>query len=159
VVLVEGEEEGDSDGGEGERGISGTLRPTTFATYYGAVHQALAALIKEARFGEMNGQELLGFVGKISDSWLSLAKLTQELTGDTQRKILLHALNGGHVLVDLFIKLLVPQLDRYFLMHRNDVLLVFARVQKSTRILQNICNHSKVSKDMKLQSAVPRVKR
>ncbi|KAJ2656256.1 Fanconi anemia group D2 protein [Coemansia sp. RSA 1200] len=138
---------------------SETLRPSTFPIYYNAVHQALAALVKEASFDDMNGQELLGFVAKVGESWLSLAKLTQELTAEAQRKILLHALNGGHVLVDLFIKLLVPQLDKYFLMHRNDVLVVFGRVQKSTRILQNICNHSKVSKDMKLQAAVPRVKR
>ncbi|KAJ1772573.1 Fanconi anemia group D2 protein [Coemansia sp. RSA 1813] len=147
------------DGDDEDKDITGTLRPSTFSTYYSAVHHALAIIIKEARFDDMNGQELLGCVGKVGESWLSLAKLTQKLTGDTQRKILLHALNGGHVLVDLFIKQLVPQLDKYFLMHRDDVLLVFNRVQKSTRILQNICNHSKVSKDMKLQSAVPRVKR
>ncbi|KAJ1902082.1 Fanconi anemia group D2 protein, partial [Coemansia sp. IMI 209127] len=156
VMLVSDDANDDDDD---DRDISGTLRQRTFATYYSAVHQALATIIREAKFDDMSAQELLGCVGKVGESWLSLAKLTQELTGDTQRKILLQALNGGHVLVDLFIKRLVPQLDNHFLMHRDDVLLVFGRVQKSTRILQNICNHSKVSKDMKLQSAVPRVKR
>ncbi|KAJ2865256.1 Fanconi anemia group D2 protein [Coemansia erecta] len=159
VMLISDDADDEDEDEDEDRSISGTLRQRTFATYYSAVHQALATIIREAKFDDMSAQELLGFVGKVGESWLSLAKLTQELTGDTQRKILLQALNGGHVLVDLFIKRLVPQLDNYFLMHRDDVLLVFGRVQKSTRILQNICNHSKVSKDTKLQSAVPRVKR
>ncbi|KAJ2288229.1 hypothetical protein IWW55_006551 [Coemansia sp. RSA 2706] len=36
---------------------------------------------------------------------------------------------------------------------------MLARMQKSTRILQSICNHSKASKDTKLQSVVPQTKR
>ncbi|KAJ2691868.1 hypothetical protein GGH99_002112, partial [Coemansia sp. RSA 1285] len=43
---------------------SETLRPSTFPIYYNAVHQTLAALVKEASFDDMNGQELLGFVAK-----------------------------------------------------------------------------------------------
>ncbi|KAJ1988490.1 hypothetical protein GGI25_005294 [Coemansia spiralis] len=140
-------------------GIHNTLRDSTFVIYYKVAHQILAAIIKGTKVDEMSGQELLAFAAKVGESWLSLAKLTQTTTGAKQRSILLYALRGGYVLVDLFTKQLLPHLDKYFLVHRDGILLVFSRVQKSTRILQNICNHSKVAKDTKLQSIVPQMKR
>ncbi|KAJ2716963.1 Fanconi anemia group D2 protein [Coemansia spiralis] len=139
--------------------LPATLNRATFAPFYKSVTQALAAVIKEVRLGDMSAQEQLLFAGTVVDSWHALAQTTQQIDEQLQRSVLTLALRGGYALVDLFTKTILPRLDSIFLVHRNDAIAVLGRMQKCTRILQSICNHSKVSKDMRLQSAVPQTKR
>ncbi|KAJ2465389.1 Fanconi anemia group D2 protein [Coemansia sp. RSA 2337] len=136
-----------------------TLKPTTFATYYKAVTQALALNVKQAWLNEMSGPEIIAFSKIIATSWLTLTDITKKVEGTTLRSILFVALRGGSALVDQITKIMLPQLDKYLLVHRDDIVELLSRVQKSTRALQTICNHSKVAKDTKLQSGVPQVKR
>ncbi|KAJ2158996.1 hypothetical protein GGF46_003364 [Coemansia sp. RSA 552] len=136
-----------------------TLRKPTFASFYKSISQTLASLVKDAALGEMSAQELLLFVDRVVASWLALTRITQKVDVAMQRSVLLLSLRSGYAMVDLFTKNILPLLDRYFLAHQDQIVSILSRMQKSTRILQNICNHSKASKDTKLQSAVPQVKR
>ncbi|KAJ2807170.1 Fanconi anemia group D2 protein, partial [Coemansia guatemalensis] len=138
-----------------------TLRqPGALAPYYKSVTLALAALVRDARPDGMDGSELLAFAASVVDCWLTLAKLTQRLTPSLlQRNILVLALRGGLTLTDLFTRQILPLLAHHFLAHRDAAISVLARMQKSTRILQSICNHSKASRDTRLLSAVPQAKR
>ncbi|KAJ2334721.1 Fanconi anemia group D2 protein [Coemansia sp. RSA 2681] len=136
-----------------------TLKPSTFATYYKAVAQALALNIKQAPLEDMSGREVIAFSAMVADSWLALTDITKNVEGATLRTILLVALRSGSALVDRITKTMLPRLDKYLLHHRDDIVMVLGRVQKSTRALQSICNHSKVAKDTRLQSGVPQVKR
>ncbi|KAJ2635418.1 Fanconi anemia group D2 protein [Coemansia sp. RSA 1286] len=147
----------DQDGGGG--GEHARLSRSTFATYYKATIQALGLAIKTINLPLLSGQEVIAFSERVGESWLALTKMTQSIDNTMQRSVLLVALRGSFQLVDLFIKDILPLLDSYFLTYRDNVLTVFSRVQKSTRILQNICNHSKVAKDVRLQAAVPQMKR
>ncbi|KAJ1720135.1 Fanconi anemia group D2 protein [Coemansia erecta] len=142
-----------------ELGVHAKLTHTTFATYYGATMGALAVAVKNAGFSEMPGHEALGFAARVAEGWLALTKLTQTIPLSLQRPVLKASLRGSLRLIDLFIKHILPVLDAHFFSLRADVLAVFSLVQKSTRILQNICNHSKVVKDVSLQASVPQVKR
>ncbi|KAJ2808178.1 Fanconi anemia group D2 protein [Coemansia helicoidea] len=150
---------GHASGGGGEGELPATLRRATFASYYKAVTQALAAVIKEAPLRDMSAQEQLHFAGSVVDSWHALARATQQIDQSQQRAVLLLALRGGYALVDQFAKTILPRLDGVFLVHRDEAIAVLGRMQKCTRILQSICNHSKASKDVRLQSAVPQTKR
>ncbi|KAJ1727484.1 hypothetical protein LPJ61_004543, partial [Coemansia biformis] len=143
------------DGGE----LPATLRRPTFASYYKSVTQALASIIKEAQLGDMSGKELLQFAAMVVNCWYVLSRITQQLDQSMQRSVLTLALRGGYSLVDQFTRTILPRLDSIFLMHRDEAIVVLGRMQKCTRILQNICNHSKASKDTRLQSAVPQTKR
>ncbi|KAJ1811514.1 hypothetical protein LPJ75_004111, partial [Coemansia sp. RSA 2598] len=154
--VSEGRATGSSDGDGGEQA---RLSRSTFATYYKATIQALALCIKSTSLSEMSGQEVLAFSERVGESWLALTKMTQSIDNAMQRSVLLVSLRGSFNVVDLFIKNILPPLDSCFLAYRDSVLSVFSRVQKSTRILQNICNHSKVAKDVRLQAAVPQMKR
>ncbi|KAJ2730847.1 Fanconi anemia group D2 protein, partial [Coemansia sp. BCRC 34962] len=136
-----------------------TLKPSTFATYYKAVSQALALIIKQAWLDDMPGRDVIEFSHQIATSWLALTDITKSVEGSTLRTILLVALRSGSALVDQITKVILPRLDKYLLLYRDDIVEVLVRVQKSTRSLQVICNHSKVAKDTKLQSGVPQVKR
>ncbi|KAJ2612666.1 Fanconi anemia group D2 protein [Coemansia sp. RSA 1365] len=135
-------------------------RPVTLAPYYKAVTLALATLVRNAHLDAMDGSDLLDFAASVVDCWLGLAKLTQRLTPSLlQRNILVIALRGGLTLTDLFTRQILPLLAHHFLVHRDAAIAVLARMQKSTRILQSICNHSKASRDTRLLSAVPQAKR
>ncbi|KAJ1949605.1 Fanconi anemia group D2 protein [Linderina macrospora] len=135
------------------------LRRATFVSYYRAVTFVLAKNMRDANFGSMNGGEILDFANMFAESWLALARLTQSIDVSIRRAVLLVALRGGLTLVDAFTKHLLPRFDSYFMMHSDQIISVVEKVQKCTRILQNICNHSKAEMDTKLQAAVPSVKR
>ncbi|KAJ1944230.1 hypothetical protein EC988_006037, partial [Linderina pennispora] len=135
------------------------LQRATFASYYRAVTLMLARNVRDAGFGNMNGGEILDFAALFAESWLALARLTQSIDASVRRAVLLAALRGGLTLVDMFTKHLLPRFDSYFLVHSDRIIGVVEKVQKCTRILQNICNHSKAEMDTKLQAAVPSVKR
>ncbi|KAJ2719745.1 hypothetical protein GGI07_005022 [Coemansia sp. Benny D115] len=140
-------------------GVHAKLQRSTFPIYYKGVINALVLAVKDTSFAHQTASEFLGFAGQVAESWLSLTRLTQSLHPASQSTVLLLSLRGSQSLLDLFLKNLLPALDKHFLLHRDSVLLIFNRIQKSTRILQNICNHSKVAKDSRLQAAVPQVKR
>ncbi|KAJ2388804.1 hypothetical protein H4S02_002683, partial [Coemansia sp. RSA 2611] len=124
-----------------------------------AVSQALATVAHDTRLSELTGTELLQHIGLIVDSWKELAQITQRLDYTLQRAVLIQTLRSGFTMLDLFARAIVPRLDACFFAHRDEVIAMLARMQKSTRILQSICNHSKASKDTKLQSVVPQTKR
>ncbi|KAJ2469405.1 Fanconi anemia group D2 protein, partial [Coemansia sp. RSA 2322] len=146
-------------GAADSEGSLATLGQSTFATYYKATTQSLVLNIKQARLDDMTGPDTIAFSSVVAESWQALTRITKIAEGAMQRTILLVAVRGGCALVDQFTKTILPRLDRYFLYQRDNTLAVFDRVQQSTRTLQNICNHSKVSKDTKLQAVVPQTKR
>ncbi|KAJ1873852.1 hypothetical protein LPJ55_001986 [Coemansia sp. RSA 990] len=135
------------------------LRLSTFAPCYKAVSQTLAALVQNAKLNELSGSDLLQFCSVVVDAWMELCRITQKLNQSMQRSVLHLALRSGYTMTDVFAKTIIPRLDACFFAHREEVVAVLQRMQKCTRILQSICNHSKVSKDTKLQSAVPQTKR
>ncbi|KAJ1845987.1 Fanconi anemia group D2 protein, partial [Coemansia sp. RSA 2703] len=141
------------------QGVHARLTHSTFATYYAATMGALGETMEAAGVGNMAPHEALGFAARAADSWLALTKLTQTTPLSLQRPVLKAALRGSLRLIDLFVRHILPVLDAQLFAQRSQVLAVFSVVQKSTRILQNICNHSKVAKDVGLQASVPQVKR
>lgn len=76
------------------------------------------------------------------------------------RKSLLHqALKHGKNFVESFSKICIPLLNASFVENAKKVTLMLKDFQSATRILQQICNHSKEYRDVKLTSLVPSVKK
>ncbi|KAJ2827474.1 Fanconi anemia group D2 protein [Coemansia erecta] len=155
--------EGVSFGNDGDDDSSdeslATLKRATFASAYKAVNNALAVVVRATPLSDMSGSELVHFAGLVADSWAGLTRLTQTVDSSLQRSTLHLALRGGFTMTDIFIKAIFPRLDSCFFTHRDEVLAVLARMQKATRVVHSICNHSKASKDTRLQAAVPQTKR
>lgn len=53
----------------------------------------------------------------------------------------------------------MPMLDSCLKTHTTAVINIIKDVQKSTRVLQNVCSHAKASQDLQLTSQVPSLKR
>jgi hypothetical protein len=75
------------------------------------------------------------------------------------RAVLLAGLKQGRLFLDRFERHCVPVLEACFLSHSDSVIAILKTVQVSTRALQNLCGHSKVSRDLALTAHVPPLRR
>lgn len=76
-----------------------------------------------------------------------------------QRSMIGASLKFGRLFLDTFLKLGMPVLDLMFRTHKDDINGMLKNLQQSTRSLQHICGHSKVTKDLSLTNHVPAVKK
>ncbi|XP_022805734.1 Fanconi anemia group D2 protein-like [Stylophora pistillata] len=76
-----------------------------------------------------------------------------------QRSMIGASLKFGRLFVDTFLKLGMPVLDSMLRTHKDDINGMLKNLQQSTRSLQHICGHSKVTKDLSLTNHVPAVKK
>lgn len=78
---------------------------------------------------------------------------------DHRRQIMTLTLRYGRRFVDVFVKEALPVLDKAFRPRTEEVVGVLKSLQNSTRALQNVCSHSKVSKNLALTANVPQVRK
>ncbi|CAG8451010.1 4382_t:CDS:10 [Acaulospora morrowiae] len=76
-----------------------------------------------------------------------------------KRAILSVALKYGRNFIDLFLKKMLPLMDKNFSTYREEIISIIGTFQKSTRRLQALCNHVKGHKESQLAAMVPLVKR
>ncbi|CAL4083670.1 unnamed protein product, partial [Meganyctiphanes norvegica] len=65
----------------------------------------------------------------------------------------------SRIFLELFLRLGMPIMDRCLRQHNSEVQTLMKNLQGSTRFIQNVCIHSKVSKDTSLTRYVPLLKR
>ncbi|KAI7899702.1 Fanconi anaemia protein FANCD2 [Cokeromyces recurvatus] len=68
-------------------------------------------------------------------------------------------LKTGRVFIEQFTKYSIPYFTKIFKTHTNEVVNIFKDFQSSTRMLQIICSHVKVLKEVQLASYVPPLKK
>ena len=68
-------------------------------------------------------------------------------------------MQSGRVFVEAFVRQAMPIVDDVFVLHRDDVIGLLKSLQASTRVLQHLCSHSKIAKDVGLTSQVPPLKK
>lgn len=66
---------------------------------------------------------------------------------------------SGRIFVETFVRQAMPIVDDVFVLHRDDVIGLLKNLQTSTRVLQHVCAHSKIAKDVGLTSQVPPMKK
>lgn len=77
-----------------------------------------------------------------------------------EHKLLLGVLlRTGRIYIDHFTKYSIPYFTRIFKTHSNEIVSIFKDFQTSTRVLQILCSHVKVLKEVQLSSYVPPLKK
>ncbi|ORX54486.1 hypothetical protein DM01DRAFT_23463 [Hesseltinella vesiculosa] len=68
-------------------------------------------------------------------------------------------LKSSRFFIEQFTRHSIPFFTKIFKAHKNDIVAIFRTFQMATRMLQTICSHVKVIKDIQLASYVPPLKK
>ena len=155
---------------EGKDGISEsemfrTCNKSTCAYFFNAAFIALVEVVKKIPSVSVNG--LSGKIIKNTlDSWEKaitmqnqLIETVKSMTTANKTGILVSCLKYGKMIVDQFYKNAMPLLDRQFKNFPSESRELLKHLQLGTRTMLAVCNHAKTSKDQKLASYVPAVKK
>ncbi|KAK9719616.1 hypothetical protein K7432_004682 [Basidiobolus ranarum] len=128
------------------------LTRDTFLTFFKTVNNELINVVGQFQDRLDERDSLILHISKIVISWQNLVGFAKNCE---KRPLLTVVLKNGRVFIELFLKKIMPCLDVNFRTYRNEILSIFKKIQNATRILQNVCSHSKVIKDLVLTANVP----
>ncbi|ORX90317.1 hypothetical protein K493DRAFT_356944 [Basidiobolus meristosporus CBS 931.73] len=128
------------------------LTRETFLTFYKTVNNELINVVGQFQDRLEEQDALICHISKIVISWQNLVGFAKNCE---KRPLLTLVLKNGRTFIELFLKKIMPCLDVNFRTYRNEILSIFKKIQNATRILQNVCSHSKVTKDLVLTANVP----
>ncbi|CAJ0839128.1 14050_t:CDS:10, partial [Entrophospora sp. SA101] len=133
------------------------LTKDTFPHFYKALSISLVDTLREYDDCKFDtNDEILLHLAKIVECWKELVNV---IKSNHNRVILSVALKYGRNFIDLFLKKILPFMDSNFKSHRNDIVIIFKNFQSSSRSIQALCNHVKVTRDTLLAKFVPLVKK
>eukprot|EP00698_Gefionella_okellyi_P000673 TRINITY_DN10600_c0_g1_i2.p1 TRINITY_DN10600_c0_g1~~TRINITY_DN10600_c0_g1_i2.p1 ORF type:complete len:276 (-),score=90.64 TRINITY_DN10600_c0_g1_i2:26-853(-) len=132
------------------------LNKKTFPKFYQAAFDSLAAQLNKIDFAE--GHPRIVFQ-QIARCVALLEALVDMIKVCDAPPVLATTLRSGRVFMDSFLRHCMPLMTKNFGQHRDTILLILATLQKSTRPMQNLCNHAKGKGDAKLTAQVPFVKK
>nr|CAG8583464.1 7085_t:CDS:10 [Entrophospora candida] len=133
------------------------LTKDTFPHFYKALSISLVDTLREYDDCKFDtNDEILLHLAKIVECWKELVNV---IKSNHNRVILSIALKYGRNFIDLFLKKILPFMDSNFKSHRNDIVIIFKNFQSSSRSIQALCNHVKVTRDTLLAKFVPLVKK
>jgi Fanconi anemia group D2 protein len=129
----------------------------TFPQFYKAMSMELVRVLSDFEPSLFDSIEsVLAQFSRIVICWKNLISYIKD---NRQRVILSVALKYGKAFVDAFLKKAMPIMGKHFRTNRNDVVGIFKNFQTSTRSIQALCSHVKVTKDVALAPMVPLVKK
>lgn len=137
-----------------------TLNKQTLNIYYKTLLAYLCTGIKKslAKFSSLSGAD-----EERLEVWQTAIKvfhlLIVTLKKFDNRVLVGSCLKYSRGFLELFLRLGMPVMDRSLRTHKDEVLTLLKNLQGSTRFIQNICIHSKVTKDTSLTRYVPLLKR
>lgn len=145
------------------------LTKETIHLLYGPCIKSLSELIQSPNGAEDQNQKegkkskpqskarkLIEFYGNITTMMWKLMDLTRVITKPT---ILREAVKYGKVFVDMFLKKVMPKLNKEFDNYPDEVTTTLAALQKATRQLQTICAHGKDNRDVAMLASIPSLRR
>ncbi|PVU97872.1 hypothetical protein BB561_000256 [Smittium simulii] len=99
-----------------------------------------------------------------TDKLLPLCKIFHSIMLEARslssyKDVLLTSMRQGLIIVDVFSKKIIPNLEPIFLVYKDEIIQILFHLQKATRTMQIICGYSKVLKDLKITKLVPTVRR
>lgn len=159
VVMKAMPEVLDEDNDDGTSETFKTCNKTTFSFYFRASFAALVEMGKKIPTSTATPKS----VKSTLKSWAKVVELLNQLVAtvrtNDKRSILTTCLKSGRSVVELFYKSAMPLLDKQFKNFPTESQELLKNLQTSTRILQNVCNHAKTSRDAVLAAHVPAMKK
>ncbi|CAL1539003.1 unnamed protein product, partial [Lymnaea stagnalis] len=138
-----------------------SLNRQTFTIFYKVLLTELISNIKRIPAGKKNDPENVREDRLMM--WTLTVKVLQVATSLTKvfnaRGNLGAALKYGRQFLEIFLRQAMPLLDVTFRRHHTDVEKLLRSLQQSTRMLQHLCGHSKINKDIALTNQVPMLRK
>ncbi|RHZ86697.1 hypothetical protein Glove_46g140 [Diversispora epigaea] len=129
----------------------------TFPHFYKALFIELVEMLRDFRPENFNyTADVMTYITHTIDCF---QKLVSFIKINHKRVVLSVSLKHGRNFIDLFLRKMLPLMDKNFTFYREEILSIIKNFQISTRSLQALCNHVKVHKESQLAAMVPLVKR
>ncbi|CAG8437955.1 7516_t:CDS:10 [Diversispora eburnea] len=129
----------------------------TFPHFYKALFIELVEMLRD--FRPENFDYTADVMTYITHTIDCFQKLVSFIKINHKRVVLSVSLKHGRNFIDLFLRKMLPLMDKNFSFYREEILSIIKNFQISTRSLQALCNHVKVHKESQLAAMVPLVKR
>ena len=136
-----------------------TCNRATLPIYFRASFVALVEAVKNASNPSSTPKSAKSTLKYWSKVIHILNSLVVTVKSNEQRNILITCLKYGRLVVEVFCKTAMPLLDRQFKYFPAESQELVRNLQTSTRMLQNVCQHVKRSRDAIMALQVPAMKR
>ncbi|CAG8441668.1 4041_t:CDS:10 [Acaulospora colombiana] len=133
------------------------LNNETLPYFYKALFMELVEVLRNFQPG--NFEHNADIMSHITSTVVCFQNFVLFIKIKHKRAILSVALKYGRSFIDMFLKKMLPLMDKNFSTYREEIISIIGTFQKSTRRLQALCNHVKVHKESQLAAMVPLVKR
>ncbi|KAI9475361.1 Fanconi anemia protein FancD2 nuclease-domain-containing protein [Zychaea mexicana] len=134
------------------------LRDDTVIYYYEAmINQAVKALhlLQETDDNDNENDNVLDKTEKLVRIF---ASITTYIKKKDKKELFSVLLKTGRAFIEQFTMHSIPYFTGVFKYHKERIVVILKNFQSCTRMLQIICSHVKVMKDIKLSSYVPKLK-
>ncbi|KAI8343466.1 Fanconi anaemia protein FANCD2 [Chlamydoabsidia padenii] len=132
------------------------LKSETVVPFYQAI---INQTIKSLDLLEKTDQDTNVVLVQIAQVVNIFEKITSYVKMKEQRVLFGVLLKTSRVFIQQFTKYSIPFLSRVFKDHKDEIVAIFKQLQIGTRLLQIICSHVKVIKDVQLATYVPPLKK
>eukprot|EP00111_Clytia_hemisphaerica_P006787 TCONS_00019611-protein len=141
-----------------------TLTKVTAICFYRSFYEELNGFVKTRLVSTtrtiVNNEEITNQYLSRTHSALKIFQTMNSLLKEFEgRLFMMVALKYSKYFLEVFLKNVMPILDRTLRSHKQIVHGILKTAQQSTRSLQHLCNHSKVSKDIAMTTHVPALKK
>ncbi|XP_066963666.1 Fanconi anemia group D2 protein isoform X1 [Macrobrachium rosenbergii] len=138
-----------------------TLNKGTLGIFYRSMMSFLVTGTKKSL--SSLGSASLTDKEKCLETWSTAIKifhvLVTMLKTHDSKTLLCPCLKYSRSFLELFLRSAMPVLDSCLLVHNQEVTVLLKNLQGSTRLLQHVCTHSKVTQDTSLTRYVPLLKK
>ncbi|KAI8067238.1 Fanconi anaemia protein FANCD2 [Thamnidium elegans] len=141
---------------EGPLEILPLLKDETIVQHYQAVINQTVKAFDLLKNTDEDIDVVLVFNGRIVKIF---ERITYYVKAKEDRALIGILLKSGRLFIDQFTKHSIPFFTRVFKTHSSSVVAIFKDFQASTRMLQIICSHVKVLKEVALSAYVPPLKK
>ncbi|KAG1141804.1 hypothetical protein G6F37_006431 [Rhizopus arrhizus] len=132
------------------------LRKDTAVQYYQAIISQTVKSFELLKNTDQDPEIVLVQIGRVVKIF---ERITHYVKIKEQRLLIAVLLKTGKLFIDQFTKHSIPYFTQIFKTYKANILAIFKDLQASTRVLQIICSHVKVLKDVSLSAYVPPLKK
>lgn len=136
-----------------------TCNKATFTFYFRAAFVALVENVKKIPGPGASPRSVKETFKTWEKVVYLLNQLVETVKTNDKRSILISCLKHGRLVIEFFYKSAMPLLDKQFKNIKEESQELLKNLQKSTRTLQNVCNHAKISSDQTLAANIPAMTR
>lgn len=148
----------------GSNGDYPSLNKTTVICFYRSFYEELINIVRTKLSVSarqiLNDEEVTNDFLNRTQSSLKVFQILNSFVKDFEnRNFMMATIKFAKTFLEVFLKNVMPILDRTLRSHKQLVHGILKTAQQSTRSLQHLCSHTKVNKDVAMTTHVPALKK